>query len=69
MSISLVTKNALLELAETVSKELCNSDCCSSKISIGLLVGTGKPREHVVLPEKLYLVSILSVPADESCHM
>ena len=69
MPISLVTKNTLLELAEIMSKELSNFDCCSSKLSIGLLVRSGIIREHVVLPEKIHSVSLLSVPADELSHV
>ena len=63
MPISLATKRALLELAEIVTEEPCNSDYCSSGLSVGLLVGTGKTTEQAALPGRLHLVSLLSVPA------
>ena len=63
------TKRALLELAEIVTEEPCNSDCYSSGLSVGLLVGTGKTTEQVALSGKLHSVSLLSVPAAGLSHV
>ena len=67
--ISLATKSALLDLAEIVTEEPRNSDCCSSGLSVGLLVGTSKTTEQAALPGKLHSVSLLSVPAAGLLHL
>ena len=69
MPVSLATKRALLELAEIVIEEHCNSDCCSSGLSVGLLEGTSKTTEQVALPGKLHSVSLLSMPAVGLSHV
>ena len=69
MLIALATKRTLLELAEIVTEEPCNSDCCSSRLSVGPLVGTGKTMEQVALPGKLHSVFLLSVPAAGLSHV